>query len=172
MYEEEMYVGDDMPIGSVEQMQPTSHEVLAGELTRLLGTTVVFKFLAQGAHWNVKGKDFNEFHDFFGEIYEDAEEATDRLAELIRQLDYDAPFMLTDLMAVSECMPKPCASDCISFTQEIADCNAVIIGSFKRAFDCANECNEQGIANFLAERIDAHMKLAWKLRATLHDSNY
>jgi starvation-inducible DNA-binding protein len=162
MYEEEMYVGDDMP------MQPSGHEVLAGELTSLLGSTVVFKVFVQGAHWNVKGKDFNQFHDFFGEIYEDAEEATDEIAELIRQLDYDAPFMLQDLAMVSQVQPQPCESDCMGFTKEIANCNAVIIDSFKKAFDCANECNEQGIADYLAERINAHMKLAWKLRATLH----
>lgn len=157
-----MYTEDDM------SMEPTGNEVLAGELTRLLGTTVVFKFLAHGAHWNVKGTDFNQFHDFFGEIYEDAEAATDRLAELIRQLDYDAPFMLQDLMAVSAISPQSCESDCVSFTQEIANCNAGIVDALKKAFDCANECNEQGIANYIAERIDAHMKLAWKLRATLH----
>lgn len=163
MYTEEMYVGDDMP------MQPEGNELLAGKLTKLLGTTVVFKFFVQGAHWNVKGKDFNEFHDFFGEIYEDAEEATDELAELIRQLDYDAPFMLQDFLAVSACNPGECASDCMSFTEEIARCNAVIIDCFKEAFDCAaNVCNEQGIADYLAGRINAHMKLQWKLRATLH----
>jgi starvation-inducible DNA-binding protein len=163
MYEEEMYTEDDMP------MQTSGNELLAGKLTKLLGTTVVFKFFVQGAHWNVKGKNFNEFHDFFGEIYEDAEEATDELAELIRQLDYDAPFMLQDLAMVSAIQPGACESDCVSFTREIANCNAVIIDCFKEAFDCAaNECNEQGIADYLAERINAHMKLAWKLRATLH----
>jgi starvation-inducible DNA-binding protein len=162
MHEEEMYVEDDMPI------QPTGHEVLASELTKILGTTVVFKFFAHGAHWNVKGKDFNEFHDFFGEIYAGAEEATDRIAELIRQLDYDAPFILTDLAMVSTIQPEVVESDCVSLTQEIARCNDIIIEDFKAAFNCANECNEQGIANYLAEQIDAHMKLAWKLRATLH----
>lgn len=163
MHEEHMYVQDDMP------MQEPKNELLAGKLTKLLGTTVVFKFFVQGAHWNVKGKDFNEFHDFFGEIYKDAEEATDELAELIRQLDYDAPFMLQDLAMVSVCNPGACESDCVSFTREIANCNAVIIDCFKEAFDCAaNECNEQGIADYLAGRINAHMKLQWKLRAILH----
>lgn len=163
MYEEEMYVGDDTP------MQPEGNELLAGKLTKLLGTTVVFKFFVQGAHWNVKGKDFNEFHDFFGEIYADAEEATDELAELIRQLDYDAPFMLQDLAMVSAIQPGACESDCTSFTREIANCNAVIIECFKDVFDCAaNVCNEQGIADYLAGRINAHMKLQWKLRSTLH----
>lgn len=162
MYEEEMYVGDDMPV------QPDTNEVLASELTKLLGTNVVFKFLAHGAHWNVKGKDFNEFHDFFGEIYEAAEEATDELAELIRQLDYDAPFMLQDLAMVSQIQPQACESDCTSFTMEIARCNNIIIDSYKAAFTCASDCNEQGIADYLAGQINAHMKLAWKLRATLH----
>lgn len=162
MYEEEMYAGDDMPA------QPSGHEVLAGELTKILGTTVVFKFLAQGAHWNVKGMDFNEFHDFFGEIYEGAEGTIDRVAELIRQLDYDAPFLLQDLAAISAISPEYAETDCVSLTREIQRANDVIVDGFKKAFDCANECNEQGIANFLAEQIDAHMKLAWKIRATLH----
>jgi starvation-inducible DNA-binding protein len=163
MYEEEMYDAEDMP------MQQEGNELLAGKLTKLLGSTVVFKFFVQGAHWNVKGKDFNEFHDFFGEIYKDAEEATDEIAELIRQLDYDAPFMLQDLAMVSVCNPGACESDCVSFTQEIANCNAVLIECFKDVFDCAtNVCNEQGIADYLAGRINAHMKLQWKLRAILH----
>lgn len=159
-----MYVGDDMPV------QPGGKEVLASELTVLLATNVVFKFLAQGAHWNVKGKDFNEFHDFFGEIYEDAEGATDELAELVRQLDYDAPFMLHDLAMVSLVAPQPCESDCVSLTREIARCNDIVIMGYKKAFTCANDYDEQGVADYLAGRINAHMKLAWKLSATLHGS--
>lgn len=157
---------------AVYQDAPTGHEVLASELTVALATNVVFKFLAQGAHWNVKGKDFNEFHEFFGEIYEDAEGATDTYAELIRQLGYDAPFMLTDLAAVSLVAPGPCMPDCVSLTREIQAANNVIISALKKTFKCADECDEQGIADFIAERINAHMKLAWKLDATLHNTDY
>lgn len=167
MNESEIMYGDDMPIENTLPM-PADTDTLAFELTKLLGTNVVFKFLAHGAHWNVKGKDFNQFHDFFGEIYEDAEAATDHIAELIRQLDYDAPFMLQDLASLSSIQPEVTDSDCVSLAAEIQRCNEVIIEDFKNAFNCANECNEQGIANFLAEQIDAHMKLQWKLRATLY----
>jgi DNA-binding ferritin-like protein len=31
------------------------------------------------------------------------------------------------------------------------------------AFDCATAIDEQGIANFLADRIDAHKKNIWQL---------
>ena len=162
MYEDEMVYED----------APNAREVLASELTVALATNVVFKFLAHGAHWNVKGKDFNQFHDFFGEIYEDAEGATDTYAELIRQLGYDAPFMLTDLAAISRVTPQPTAADCVSLAREIQAANKEIIAALKNLFKCADECDEQGIANFVADRIDAHMKLAWKLDATLHDATY
>jgi starvation-inducible DNA-binding protein len=143
------------------------HKLLASELTGLLGDTVVFKFQAHGFHWNVKGQDFNEFHEFFGEIYEDAEEAIDNTAELIRQLRYDAPFLLTDLAELACYTPAAAGSDPISMCNSLMQANSMIIEHLKNIFDVATQCREQGVANFLADRQAAHSKLQWKLVATL-----
>ena len=37
----------------------------------------------------------------------------------------------------------------------------------KRTFDISNEIDEQGICNFIAERIDQHQFWEWQLTATL-----
>jgi DNA-binding ferritin-like protein len=37
----------------------------------------------------------------------------------------------------------------------------------KLTFDIATAAGEDGLANFLAERMDAHRKHSWQLRATL-----
>ena len=34
-------------------------------------------------------------------------------------------------------------------------------------YDIANKLNEQGICNFIAERIDMHQKWSWQLKSTL-----
>jgi DNA-binding ferritin-like protein len=37
----------------------------------------------------------------------------------------------------------------------------------KKSFDQAVAQKQEGIANYLSERLDAHAKMAWMLRATL-----
>jgi DNA-binding ferritin-like protein len=44
--------------------------------------------------------------------------------------------------------------------------NEGLIKSVNLAFKAANDANEQGIANFLAERDDMHKKWAWQLKAS------
>jgi len=51
--------------------------------------------------------------------------------------------------------------------EELYQDNAIILSMYKQAFHVAEEADEQGIANFIAERIDAHGKHAWMLRSIL-----
>lgn len=143
---------------------------LAQALAKLLGSVVVFKFTAHGFHWNVKGKDFREFHDFFGAIYEDVDGSIDRTAESILKLGYDAPYLLTDFLELS-CLDRTervTSGDCHQMAQILEADNAKVIRELMGVFDIANGCNEQGIANFIAERIESHQKWQWQLRATLN----
>jgi DNA-binding ferritin-like protein len=51
-------------------------------------------------------------------------------------------------------------ADLLMATEQILIC-------VNKAFAIAVAANQQGIANFLAERDDAHKKWAWQLRASL-----
>lgn len=159
---------DAMPTAqSMFEDNDSGKHLLASELTGLLGDVTVFKFHAHGAHWNVKGKDFKEFHAFFGEIYEDAEDQIDTVGELIRQLGYDAPFLLSDLAAFACYTPEPAGSDTKTLTASLLLANECVLEHLKNIFDIANGCREQGIANYIAERISKHQFWAWQLGATL-----
>lgn len=151
-------------------MNAKGSPALAQSLAKFLASTVVLKFTAHGFHWNVKGKDFREFHDFFGDIYEDLEGSIDPTAENILKLGYDAPYMLTDFLELS-CI-EPCErisdGDIHKMTQRLHADNHKLLKEALEAFKCANDCNEQGIANFLAERIDMLQKWNWQLSATLN----
>lgn len=59
--------------------------------------------------------------------------------------DYDWRTLVTSLYATNQC----------------------VLTSLNSAFQIANATNEQGVANFLAERIDNHQKWAWQLSASL-----
>jgi hypothetical protein len=45
--------------------------------------------------------------------------------------------------------------------------NVVMLAMLKDVFDMANAANEQGVANFVAERIDMHQKWQWQLSSSL-----
>jgi len=141
---------------------------LPEKLSRLLGDLVTASFIAQGYHWNVQGRDFYEFHEFFQEIYEDFNSAVDPLAENIRKLGVKAPYLLGDLTNLSQLSETEASSENVeSMIASLAGVNATLLQSARDAFTVANDCNEQGIADFLAGRIDMHQKWDWQLKSTL-----
>jgi starvation-inducible DNA-binding protein len=144
------------------------HEALAGALAEVLADAVVLSKVVQGFHWNVKGSDFSEYHAFFAGIYEDIEDSIDPTAENILKLGFDAPYLLEDFLAltsvkavrVSSAAPEVMLMDLAGHLVQIIACNL-------RAFSIANDCNEQGIADFLASRDDVLKKHMWQVAASL-----
>src|SRR6056297_132167 len=60
--------------------------MLEQDLNVLLATTFAFALKSQRYHWNVMGMGFYSHHEFYQEIYEEAYEAVDLIAENIRAL--------------------------------------------------------------------------------------
>ena len=137
-------------------------------LSMLMADLVSARFVAQGYHWNVLGRNFNEFHKFFKKIYEDYDSAIDPLAEDIRKLGVQTPYLLKDLVAMSQ-VDEPLITDGNPelMLLSLLKINAQLLESTKKTFDVANNLNEQGIADFLAARINTHQKWAWQISATL-----
>jgi len=137
---------------------------LAGALGTCLANATIMYHRTHGFHWNVTGPDFPLWHDKFAEIYDDVYGSLDPLGENIRKLGGVAPFRLSDLAVratvaddnVGDYSPQSLISSLLSTNAGVLDC-------LNRAFQIANEANQQGIANFLAERIDAHQKWNWQL---------
>ena len=134
------------------------------ELTELLADVVSFYFRAHGAHWNVKGADFSEYHKLFQKIYEDVYESIDPIAENLRKLGSVAPFTLGSFMALRCIDDAPAIlQDPIALANDLLTANDMILDELSDAFDCASMYNQQGVANFLAGRIDSHQYWKWQL---------
>jgi len=140
---------------------------LAQQLAEVLADTVTLHYLAHGYHWNVKGPHFSQFHDFFEEIYTDYAESEDAIAENIRKLGYDAPHMLHELASSSSIQARPSGGDPMEMSANLYEGVMQILHCLTAAFDIANALNEQGVANFLAERIDMTQKWIWQLGTTV-----
>ena len=65
--------------------------MLADLLKTYLASTFSYYLKSHMFHWNVEGPDFGELHGFFSQIYEDAFDAVDPIAEFIRTTEEYAP---------------------------------------------------------------------------------
>lgn len=139
---------------------------LSTELQEVLGDVVVFYFRAHGYHWNVEGQDFSQYHGLFEEIYEDVYGSIDPIAENVRKLGEYAPFKLDSFLKLSKLEDSRVPTDPRSMAVDLMNANMVIITKLKDVFKTANSSDEQGIANFIAERIDMHQKWNWQLKAS------
>ena len=141
---------------------------LQEELTELLADVFSFYLRAHGAHWNVVGTDFAEYHELFAKIYEDTYSSVDPIAENLRKLGSKAPFTLPQFIALRTLDDSNIASsDARVLATDLLNANDVLILGISDAFNCATWSGQQGIANFLAERLDAHQMWKWQLSASL-----
>lgn len=125
-------------------------------------------FKAQAYHWNVEGALFSQYHDFFGELYGELHGSVDTMAEELRALDVYAPGSLEELYKSASVSEEP-----VFGTQVVVMLNN-LLATNQKVLDCLNRClalatarNKQGLANFLADRIDIHDKHAWMLKSSL-----
>lgn len=147
--------------------QDSNHD-LAHHLMVCLANSTIMYHRAHGFHWNVTGPDFPEWHDKFAEIYEDVYSSLDPLAENVRKLRKVAPFCLVDLQDKATIEDEQVSSfDSRNLVQDLFRTNAAMIVCLNATFAAATAANQQGVANFIAERIDAHQKWDWQLLASL-----
>jgi starvation-inducible DNA-binding protein len=139
---------------------------LVKELQELMGDITVFYFRAHGYHWNVEGEDFSQYHNLFEDIYSDVYGSIDPLAENIRKLGEYAPFKLDTLIKLASLEDSKVPTNPRAMAKDLLEANESLIETLKSVFHTANDDDEQGIANFIAERIDMHQKWAWQLKAS------
>jgi starvation-inducible DNA-binding protein len=140
---------------------------LVEALKRAFADSFSFYLKAHGYHWNVEGVLFSQFHRFFGKIYEEVFDNLDSFAEEIRSLDSYAPFTFQQFDELSSVKGVVGSTDALAMTSDLLSANQLVIESLEQAFKLADQLNKQGIADFIAARIDAHEKHGWMLRSTL-----
>lgn len=141
-------------------------EELVQYLKECLANTFVMYFKAHQFHWNVEGSDFSEYHKFFGGLYEELHGAVDPIAEQIRTLDVYAPDTLTSLLTFSAVMESPMMTSPKQMCDVLNNDNNIVLLTLVKAYEKAEGMGQLGISNFLQDRITAHEKHGWMLRAS------
>ena len=134
-------------------------------MKKVLANNFALYLKAHGFHWNVEGPDFAQYHEFFGNFYEEVYGAVDSIAEHIRALDAYAPNTFERYTELSDIKSEERILQAGQMIQQLSNDNQTMIQSLISAYRAAEESVELGLANFIQDRIDQHKKHAWMLKA-------
>lgn len=144
--------------------------MLKDDLKTLLATEYAFVVKAQFFHWNVEGPDFAQLHEFFGDLYQEVyDNSIDRTAEFIRVLDDYTPGSFERFAELSEIQGQTRVPRARLMIEELLADSDRVLALLNRVFDTAEAEDQQGIMDFLANRMDAMGKHSWMLRSFLKD---
>ena len=143
--------------------------MIIDQLKTLLADHIESALTVQGYHWNVTGPDFNQYHDFFGSIYDMYYGEVDKLAEYVRIVSEGDEYVTASVDVVKtnktvRSIPVV-GNKTAEMTKEIGVLNDILILELNKLFDTATKENEQGLADYCASQIDVYKKLKWKLKA-------
>jgi starvation-inducible DNA-binding protein len=137
-------------------------QVAAG-LSKLLADTYAVYLKTHGYHWNVRGPNFASLHTLFMTQYTEMWTAIDVIAERIRALGELAPQgyrTFANLSGIGDGEPE---KDAQGMLRELAADHAALIATARAAREGADDVT----ASMIDDRIDAHQKHAWMLKASL-----
>ena len=142
-------------------------EEIITPLKRAFADTFAMYLKTQYYHWNVEGPDFYQYHELFGNIYEEVYGAVDPFAEQIRaQLAY-APGSFKRLSELTRIADEETVPTALAMAERLLADNTLVLMSVKEARDAADKYGENGLVNFLEDRLDNHKKHAWFLRSAI-----
>ena len=140
-------------------------ETLIEMMRKVLADTYAFQLKAHNYHWNVEGPDFPQYHKFLGKLYEEVFDAVDPIAEQIRALDAYVPGSFSRFLELTEIEDELSIPNGVEMARRLMVDNQKVIMTLDMAFKLADELDQQGLADFIAGRIDAHKKHGWMLRS-------
>jgi starvation-inducible DNA-binding protein len=142
----------------MKELQQAAKIAFASEFT--------FYLKAHFFHWNVEGIHFQELHSLFETIYTEVYGSIDDFAEKIRSLGAYAPGSNSRFSVLTAINDETEVIAGEAMIQELLADSDNMVKILKRVYDIAEATGEHGFSNFLAERMDAHRKHSWQLRAS------
>ena len=146
---------------------PKARETLAGGLAKLLADTYAVYLKTHGYHWNVEGPNFASLHALFMAQYTEMWTAIDEVAERIRALGAFAPQGYAAFAKLSAIRDGRAEQGAEVMLAELIRDQETLIGAARQVRAAAEEAGDDVTAGLIDDRVQAHEKHAWMLRASL-----
>lgn len=140
---------------------------VAEGLSRLLADAYALYLKTHGYHWNVRGPNFSSLHALFMAQYTEQWQALDVIAERIRTLGEFAPQSygaFANLTGIKDGDPE---TEWEAMVRELQRDNEQVVRTARDLIPLAEKAGDDASVDIATQRVQAHEKHAWMLRATL-----
>lgn len=134
-------------------------------LKQLLADYQVHYTNLRGFHWDIKGHGFFVLHSKFEDMYNDAAEKVDEIAERLLMLGSSPENKFSEYLKVAnikEISGVSCSSEAVD---HILDTYRYLIGEERKLIDLANEAHDDATADLMTGYLKEQEKMVWMLVA-------
>ncbi len=132
-------------------------------LQQLLADFQVYYTNLRGFHWNVKGKNFFQLHSRFEEMYDDASEKIDEIAERILMLDGVPAHNFSAYLKHSNVKETGVVTDGDEGLKNVLDTLSHLIQSERSILATASEAGDESTVAMISDYLKEQEKLVWML---------
>ncbi|HNE49896.1 MAG TPA: DNA starvation/stationary phase protection protein [Chitinophagales bacterium] len=143
-------------------------EALAIELNTLLANYQLYYQNTRGLHWNIKGKHFFELHVKFEEIYTDAQEKVDLIAERVLTLGFTPMHTFSDYLKHATIKEGKNIHEAKEAVELIVSSLQTIIILERAILKTAAVLNDEGTTTLLTDFITQQEKEIWMYSSWLN----
>ncbi len=140
---------------------------LTTDLNELLSNFQIYYQSLRGLHWNIKGKSFFELHVKFEELYTDAQEKVDLIAERILTLEGTPLHTFADYQTIASVPVGKSISKDIEAVQLIVNSLEELIKIERNILDKSAEADDEGTNSLMSDFISEQEKTVWMMKAWL-----
>lgn len=140
---------------------------LGEQLNELLSNFQLYYQNLRGFHWNIKGSNFFELHAKFEELYRDAQEKIDEIAERILTLGQAPLHTFEDYLNAAKVKVHKSQSKDRETVLALVEILHVLLSKERELLKTAEEANDEGTTDMITTFIAEQEKTVWMLRAWL-----
>lgn len=148
-------------------IEAKARKEIAELLGAALGDTYALLVKTHVYHWNVTGRTFFDLHEMLEMQYKDLFEATDVIAERIRQLGSKTPTSFSEMLAAAAIKEETADRSAEEMVANLLADHETISRSLREMCEQSDDAKDVVTTDMLTQRLAAHEKAAWMLRATL-----
>ncbi|MGQ1891914.1 Dps family protein [Thermophagus sp. OGC60D27] len=138
------------------------------KLNELLASFQVYYQNLRGFHWNVKGKLFFTLHGKFEELYNDAAEKVDEVAERILTLGGTPLHTFEDYLKTSKIKVVKDENDGLKLVAATIDNLSTLIQLERELIPIAENIEDEGTLALMSDFISEQEKTVWMLNAMIN----
>jgi len=142
-------------------------EELASELNVLLANFQVHYQNLRGLHWNIKGNNFFELHVKFEELYSDAQEKVDLIAERILTLQGQPIHTFEDYTKIASVTVAKNVTNDVEAVEGIVASLSALITLERGLLKLSANADDEGTNSMMSDFISEQEKTIWMLNAWL-----